>query len=117
MQEEVRKERWTSGYFKDYNDATNETYRRIYGMTKAILLRHFRRDKDYPQISSTNLNELKEFTYWLFKYRFKKSDKTRVASDTKKALNWLKSKGLSQRLGKRGFDMEFIEMPPSEPTD
>ena len=32
-----------------------------------------------------------EFIYWLFKYRLKISDKEKVASDTKKALNWLKS--------------------------
>ncbi|MFA5451784.1 MAG: hypothetical protein WC231_07330 [Dehalococcoidales bacterium] len=33
-----------------------------------------------------------EFVYWLFKYRLKNSDKEKVASDTKKALNWLNSK-------------------------
>ncbi|MFA6771274.1 MAG: hypothetical protein WCS74_01340 [Dehalococcoidales bacterium] len=32
-----------------------------------------------------------EFVYWLFKYRLKNSDKEKVASDTKKALNWLKT--------------------------
>jgi hypothetical protein len=35
---------------------------------------------------SMTLSELKEFTYWLFKYRIKTCDKSRVASDTKKAL-------------------------------
>jgi hypothetical protein len=32
-----------------------------------------------------------EFVYWLFKYRLKKQDKEKVASDTKKALDWLNS--------------------------
>jgi hypothetical protein len=36
------------------------------------------------------LTELKEFTYWLFKYRLRQSDKAKVASDTKKALGQLK---------------------------
>jgi hypothetical protein len=36
-----------------------------------------------------NLDELKEFTYWLFKYRVKHSEKSRVASDTKKALLYM----------------------------
>jgi hypothetical protein len=35
------------------------------------------------------LNELNEFTYWLFKHRLGNSDKARIASDTKKALLFL----------------------------
>lgn len=93
-EEEVRKEKWASGYCKE-KDTPNEAYRRIYGATKAILLRHFRRDNGYPQLRSINLIELKEFTYWLFKYRLKQCDKARAASDTKKALNWLNSNGLT----------------------
>ena len=97
VQEEVRKEKWTSGYSKE-PDTTNETYRRIYGTTKAVLLKHFRRDKGYPQLKSISLTELKEFTYWLFKYRLKKCDKTRVASDTKKALQQLNINGLAEKM-------------------
>ena len=33
--------------------------------------------------------ELKAFTYWLFKMRVYRSDPARVASDTRKALEWL----------------------------
>jgi hypothetical protein len=40
----------------------------------------------YPQRKSLTLTELKEFTYWLFKYRVKTSEKPKIASDTKKAL-------------------------------
>jgi len=50
------------------------------------LLDSFRKEKRYPKRKSITLSELKEFTYWLFKYRLKKCDKSRVASDTKKAL-------------------------------
>ncbi len=88
VQEEVRKERRTSGYNNEHN-VVNEVYRRIYGATKAILLKRFRREKRYPQLKSISLPELKEFTYWLFKYRLRQCDKARVASDTKKALAWL----------------------------
>ena len=115
VQEEVRKERWVSGYFKE-QDTTNEAYRRIYDTTKALLLRHFRRDKDYPQLKSISLTELKEFTYWLFKYRLKHCDKARVASDTKKALNWLNSNGFSRQLDKHDFKLECIDIPPSTPS-
>ncbi len=89
VQEEVRKERWTSGYNNE-QDTVNEVYRRIYGATKTMLLKRFRQEKDYPQVRSISLTELKEFTYWLFKYRLKQWDKARVASDTKKALEWLR---------------------------
>ena len=89
VQEEVRKERRTLGYGNE-QELINEVYRRIYGATKAILLKRFRREKGYPQLRSTSLTELKEFTYWLFKYRLKQSDKVKVASDTKKALERLR---------------------------
>ncbi len=88
VQAEIHKERRASGY-SDNKDTANEAYRRIYGSTRAVLLRRFRRESSYPQLRSTSLTELKEFTYWLFKYRLKHCDKARVASDTKKALNWL----------------------------
>jgi hypothetical protein len=110
VEEEVRKERWASGYHKEA-DTTNEAYRRIYGTTKAVLLRRFRRNKGYPQLRSISLTELKGFTYWLFKYRLKQCDKARVASDTKKALNWLNSNGFSRR-HKYELKLEFIDILP-----
>ncbi len=88
VREEVRKERRTSGYNEEY-DYDNEIFRRIYGATEAVLLKRFRRKKGYPQRKSISLTELKEFTYWLFKYRLEHCDKARVASDTKKALEQL----------------------------
>jgi len=116
VQEEVRKERWSSGYSKEI-DATNEAYRRIYGATKAALLKHFRRYNGHPQRRSISLTELKEFTYWLFKYRLKHCDKSKVASDTKKALNWLNRNGFSRELGKRDFKSELIYILPSTQQD
>ena len=89
VQEEVNKERWLSGYGKKSED-TDEAYHRIYGATKDALIKRFRREKGYPQLKSATLTELKEFTYWLFKYRLKECDKERVASDTRKALEHLK---------------------------
>jgi hypothetical protein len=106
VQEEVRKERRTSGYHGERGIA-NEVYRRIYGVTRVMLLKHFRHEKDYIQSQSISLAELKEFTYWLFKYRLKQGDKARVASDTKKALDQLKK----QWAGK-GFSRRFITVKP-----
>ncbi len=97
VQEELRKERQTFGLNKEH-DQDNEAYRRIYGATKAVLLKRFRREKGYRQLKSISLTELKEFTYWLFKYRLDHCDKARVASDTKKALTKLKNNGFSNNL-------------------
>jgi hypothetical protein len=95
VEDEIRKERRISGYNNEEN-LLNEAYRRIYGATKAVLLKRFRRQKRYPQLKSTSLPELNEFSYWLFKYRLQECDRARVASDTKKALARLKQNGFSQ---------------------
>ena len=97
VKDEIRKERHVSGYLKD-RDTTDEAFRRIYGQTEAFLLERFRRERHYRRLKSMSLAELKEFTYWLFKYRLKHTDKERVASDTRKALNWVNRHGLPQRL-------------------
>ncbi len=97
VQDEVRKERQLLTFNKEH-EHDNEAYRRIYGATKAVLLKRFRREKGYPQLKSTSLTELKEFIYWLFKYRLNHCDKARVASDTKKALTRLKSNGFPRNL-------------------
>ena len=96
VRQEVRKERWALGLNKEA-DYDNEVYRRIYGATKAVLLKRFRREKGYRHLKSISLTELKEFTYWLFKYRLKQCDKAKVASDTKKALEQLNNNGFSRK--------------------
>jgi hypothetical protein len=94
VQEEVRKERRVSGFAKE-QDPTDEVYRRVYRQDREALLKSFRKEYGYRHLKSTTLLEMKEFTYWLFKYRLKHSDKARIASDTKKALDWLSAHGLS----------------------
>lgn len=98
VQEEVRKERRALGFNKEH-DTINEAYHRIYGTSQATLLKRFRQEKGYPQRRSISLTELKEFTYWLFKYRLKQSDKAKVASDTKKALDWLRQQWTNNDFG------------------
>ena len=66
-----------------------EAYHRVYGADLATLLGWFRQEKGNPVGNSMTLCEQKEFVYWLFKYRLDHCDKARVASDTKKALQWL----------------------------
>ncbi len=90
VEDEVRKERQALGPGRE-QDISEAAYRRLYGATQEELLGDFRSERNYPQSSSIGLDELKEFTYWLFGYRLRHSDKARVASDTKKALKWLRS--------------------------
>jgi hypothetical protein len=109
VQDEVRKERRLWGYNGEH-DTVNEVHRRLYGATKVLLLKHFRQEKDYPQLRSVSLTEIKTFTYWLFKYRMKQCDKAKVASDTKKALSWLHSRSLAEQLDKPDSKLEFIDV-------
>ena len=104
VQDEVRKEE-RSLVIKEY-DTIDESFQRIYDLPRAELLKFFRRDRAERASRSLKLSEMREFTYWLFKYRLKHTDKARVASDTKKALVRLKkfpgksgSPGLDQLLG------------------
>ena len=89
VEEEVLKERRVSGFNNDM-DVSDEAYRRIYGKTRQALLRSFRGEAGYPQKKSTTLTEMKEFAYWLFKYRVEQCENAKVASDTRKALEYLK---------------------------
>ena len=86
--EEIRKKKRVLGLNND-DGVLDEAYQRIYGDTQFALLKQFRRERHYPQLRSISLSELKGFTYWLFKYRIKKCDKSCMASDTKKALTKL----------------------------
>ena len=87
--EEVQKGKWMPSHGGE-RGIEDEAYQRIYGDAKAEMLQRFRCERGYPQLTSITLTELKEFTYWLFKYRLKQCEKARVASDTKKALEYLK---------------------------
>ena len=91
--EEVRKERRSNG-LSYRHDEEDETFMRIYGETEPVLLKQFRRERHYPLRANNSLTDMKEFTYWRFKYRIRETEKAKVASDTHKALEWLKKNGL-----------------------
>jgi hypothetical protein len=102
VQDEVRKEE-RSLVIKNY-DTIEESFLRVYELPRAKLLKLFRRDRGERPNRSLKLSELREFTYWLFKYRLNHTDKARVASDTKKALSRLKKfPGKSDGLGLEGL--------------
>jgi hypothetical protein len=86
--DEVRKERRAVGWDK-YDNVLDKAYNRIYEQNQQVLFDSFRKEKKYSKRKAVSLGMLKEFTYWLFKYRLKHCDKSRVASDTKKALLYM----------------------------
>jgi hypothetical protein len=111
VQEEIDKEK-NVHVLARISDSSDEPYLRIYDTTREALLQQFRQEKGYAQMKSTSLTELKELTYWLFKYRLKRCEKAKIASDTKKALTYLKrhwqKKGVARVLA--------TDLNPSFPT-
>ena len=89
VEAEVHKRHLSNGnqYQRDFLD---EAYSRIYLAPMSTLLKLFREEKEYPDPRSMNLSESTEFTYWLFKYRLRISDKARIASDTRKGVERLR---------------------------
>jgi hypothetical protein len=111
VQEEIDKERRVGG-LRTKTDSSEEAYRRIYNCARDVLLTRFRQEKGLVQTDSITLTGLKEFTYWLFKYRLRESEKARIASDTRKALEYLK-----RQWQKRGvFKVLAADFTPSFPT-
>jgi len=66
--------------------ANDPVFERIYGRSRDELLHQFREETHEPHAAVITLAGLREFTYWLFKYRVRYAEPARVASDTRKAL-------------------------------
>jgi len=91
VKDEVRKEVQVLG---PHNEAwvNNEAFRRIYRKSFDDMLNIFTSVKNLNR-THFSTEDLKEYTYFLFKYRVTNSDKAKTASDTKKALSKLKQMG------------------------
>ncbi len=87
--DEIRKEKRVAGW--ESGNTFDKAYKRIYGQSQQQLLDNFRKDKKYTRRKNMSLAMLKEFSYWLFKYRLKNCEKSRIASDTQKALLYMQS--------------------------
>jgi hypothetical protein len=89
VEEEIRKER-QARVLSTGGSGGEDAYQRLYGAGQETLLDLFRAEKGYERGDSIGLDELQEFTYWLFKYRLREHDKARVASDTAKGVAFLR---------------------------
>ncbi len=95
-EEELRKQK---GAFQgDEKLIQDEVYRRIYGYDINSLFLKFWEERDSVPKNSLSLREANEFTYWLFKYRLRQSGKPKIASDTKKALEYLERFNRGERI-------------------
>ena len=94
---EVQKRRLSNG-LQGPGDCSEDAFVKIYGSARRALLDAFRRSRGYASRRTMSMSESKEFTYWLFKYRVARSDKARIASDTRKGLDQL---GRMQRAASR----------------
>ncbi len=91
IRSEVRKERVSLG-LSPRARVSDTVFGRIYGHSRSELLAEFRSEVFEDDGLDSPDTELKAFTYWLFKLRLNKCDPSRVASDTRKALQWLHGK-------------------------
>lgn len=89
LEREVNKERRASGW-RTMSGVKDEAFERIYGSKRRELLGRFRKEKGCAVDGAPGLEEHKEFTYWLFRYRLGNSEKERFASDTGKGINELR---------------------------
>jgi len=85
VEEEVAKEQQAHVWSAASLDGGG-VFPRIYGRSQAELLREFQKERGLAPKDALGLDELKEFTYWLFKYRVRSGEGARVASDTRKGL-------------------------------
>ena len=88
LRDEVRKE-WVNRGFSPRTPVTGEAFRRIYGEPRDVLMARFDQEWQEPAVPLAPCGFVKEFTYWLFKQRIQQIEKARVASDTRKGLEWL----------------------------
>ncbi len=91
VETEIVKRRISNGYLSasEVSTVSTEAFPMIYGMPEKDLLDRFRGETGAAFRRRMSLEDVKEFTYWLFKLRLKVSDKARIASDTRKGLEQL----------------------------
>ncbi len=85
IEDEVAKERHSYVWAHD-GFGRDSAFNRLYGRDQMEMLAEFRQEHGLEASEELQLTELKEFTYWLFKYRIRSHDGARVASDTRKGL-------------------------------
>jgi hypothetical protein len=85
VEEEMAKEQHAHVWSAAHVDRAGP-FQRIYGRSQSDLLAEFQNERGLERADQLDYADLKEFTYWLFKYRVRTGEGARVASDTRKGL-------------------------------
>lgn len=88
IEDEVRKDMHAGGR-TDVEDLDDTVFKRLYDDNRSNLLKRFAEETGGKVNDMLSVVQYREFTYWLFKLRVKYWDPARVASDTRKALEFL----------------------------
>ncbi len=116
VEQEVEKQR--HGQVLSARDTAGETgFQRLYGNSEAELLAKFRKERNLAEGDRIEFADLKEFTYWLFKFRVRRHEGARVASDTRKGLAALSRVEVAFRRRLESLDRPLFEMPARDPSD
>ncbi len=110
VEEELAKEHQGNVWASAHAEGAT-AFSRIYGRSQAELLSEFRQERGLEETDRLELGELKEFTYWLFKYRVKSQEGERVASDTRKGLATLSRIEAAFRKRQQPEPIEMAEEP------
>ena len=113
LEEAFQKDRMFLGAASPYGDLA-ETFPRLYDAPFEDLLGEFRRDHGLPDGETISWSDHREFTYWLFKYRLKATDKARIAANTRRALDQLEQmrSRLLQRSPTTAYTFADGDLPP-----
>lgn len=109
VEEEIHKESRARAWGVDPRDDLS-MFGRVYGMSRTELISAYYESTGVMLGERVTYPDWKDFTYWLFKFRMKRQDKARVASDTRKGLAQLSRMELAvsdRRRGARLNEAEF----------
>ncbi len=116
VEQEVEKER--HGQVLSAGETAGETaFQRLYGNSEAELLAEFRKERNLAEGDRIEFADLREFTYWLFKFRVRRHEGARVASDTRKGLAALSRVEAAFRRRLESFERPLFEVPATAVGD
>ena len=79
VEREVHKRKVSNGnQYQD--DFSEEVFQKVYRESQATLTEEFRQEAGYESVEIMSVTQMKEFTYWLFKYRIQTSEKANSTS-------------------------------------
>jgi 8-oxo-dGTP pyrophosphatase MutT (NUDIX family) len=113
VEEEVLKERRTR-VWGGREPLDEVVFQRIYGRGREDLLAEFWSQRGLAGGDCISYQDLKNFTYWLFRHRLHQCDPARVASDTRKALAQLSRLELAARPERRARRRRRATPPAGE---